>query len=211
MLVAVLVARYIRRLYRNRRGVIRIEYPGGRIISAPVGPTILEISQTAGIPHASVCGGRGRCTTCRVQIVAGAGELVMPSELEAKALRRIKAPPDVRLACQTRPRRNLTVAPLLPPTATARDGRLPGGLQGQERQVAILFVDLRGSTKLGEERLPYDVVFILNQFFAEMAGALKATNGHYAQFNGDGLMALYGLETSYEEACRDAIAGAVEM
>ncbi|MEL0018591.1 MAG: adenylate/guanylate cyclase domain-containing protein, partial [Rickettsiales bacterium] len=82
---------------------------------------------------------------------------------------------------------------------------------GQERQVAILFVDLRGSTKLGEERLPYDVVFILNQFFAEMAGALKATNGHYAQFNGDGLMALYGLETSYEEACRDAIAGAVEM
>lgn len=211
MLVAVLVARYIRRLYRNRRGVIRIEYPGGRVISAPVGPTILEISQTAGIPHASVCGGRGRCTTCRVQIVAGAGELAMPSELEAKALRRIKAPPDVRLACQTRPSRNLAVAPLLPPTATARDGRLPGGLQGQERQVAILFVDLRGSTKLGEERLPYDVVFILNQFFAEMAGALKATNGHYAQFNGDGLMALYGLETSYEEACRDAIAGAVEM
>lgn len=211
MLVAVLIARYVRRLYRNRRGVIQVEYPAGRTVTSPVGPTLLEISQTAGIPHASVCGGRGRCTTCRVQVAKGIEDLAMPSELEAKALRRIQAPPDVRLACQTQPRRNITIAPLLPPTATARDGRRPGGLQGQERQVAILFVDLRGSTKLGEERLPYDVVFILNQFFAEMADALKATNGHYAQFNGDGLMALYGLESDFETACRDAIAGAVEM
>ena len=38
------------------------------------------------------------------------------------------------------------------------------------------------------------MVFILNRFFAEMAKALVATKGHYAQFNGDGLMALYGLE-----------------
>lgn len=211
MLATVFVARYIRRLYRNQRGVVQIQYPGGRAVTSAVGPTILEISQTAGIPHASVCGGRGRCTTCRVQIAEGAEHLELPSELEAKALRRIQAPPDIRLACQTRPRRNLSIAPLLPPTATARDGRRPGGLQGQERQVAILFVDLRGSTKLGEERMPYDVVFILNQFFAEMADALKATNGHYAQFNGDGLMALYGLETEFPDACREAIAGAVEM
>lgn len=211
MLGAVFLARYIRRLYRNRHGVVRINYPEGKVMSGAVGPTILEFIQTAGIPHASVCGGRGRCTTCRVQITQGLGDLDKPSDLEAKALGRITAPSDVRLACQARPRRDISIVPLLPPNATARDGRLPGGVQGQERQVAILFVDLRGSTKLGEDRMPYDVMLILNRFFFEMSEALKSTKGHYAQFNGDGLMALYGLESGYEDGCREAIEGAVEM
>ena len=72
-----------------------------------------------------------------------------------------------------------------------------------------MFVDLRGSTQLGETRLPYDVVFILNQFFAEMSEALRATGGHYAQFAGDGLLALYGLETEIGPACRE-VRGKVE-
>ena len=211
ILASVFVARYLRRLYRNWHGVVRIKYPEGKSMSGPVGPTILEFIQTAGIPHASVCGGRGRCTTCRVQVTQGLADLDKPSELEAKALGRITAPVDVRLACQARPRRDVSIVPLLPPNATARDGRLPGGVQGQERQVAILFVDLRGSTKLGEDRMPYDVMLILNRFFLEMSEALKLTNGHYANFNGDGLMALYGLESGYEAGCREAIAGAVEM
>jgi len=58
-----------------------------------------------------------------------------------------------------------------------------------------MFVDLRGSTRIAESRLPYDVVFIMNKFFAEMYEALRATNGYYAQFRGDGLLALYGLES----------------
>ena len=211
ILAAVLLARVLRRLYRNRHGVVRINYPEGKTMSGAMGPTILEFIQTAGIPHAAVCGGRGRCTTCRVQITQGLADLERPSEIEMKALGRITAPADVRLACQARPRRDVSIVPLLPPSATARDGRLPGGVQGQERQVAILFVDLRGSTKLGEDRMPYDVMLILNRFFFEMSEALKVTNGHYAQFNGDGLMALYGLETGYEDGCREAIEGAVEM
>ncbi|MFQ5760796.1 MAG: adenylate/guanylate cyclase domain-containing protein, partial [Acidiferrobacterales bacterium] len=93
----------------------------------------------------------------------------------------------------------------------ARAAYRPGGVQGHEQQVATLFIDLRESTKLGEERFPYDVVFILNQFFAEMAASLQATRGHYAQFSGDGLMALYGLESSIESGCRDALKGAVDM
>ena len=210
-LASVFIARFIRRIYRNRLGVVRIKYANGKTMSGPVGQSILEFIQTAGIPHASVCGGRGRCTTCRVQVTEGMTDLDKASELEAKALGRISAPQDVRLACQTRPQRDVSIVPLLPPNATARDGRLPGGVQGQERQVAILFVDLRGSTKLGEERMPYDVMLILNRFFFEMSEALKATNGHYANFNGDGLMALYGLESGYEAGCREAIAGAVEM
>jgi adenylate cyclase len=74
-----------------------------------------------------------------------------------------------------------------------------------------MFIDLRGSTQLGETRLPYDVVFILNQFFAEMAEALKTTGGHYAQFTGDGLLALYGLQGDIGAASRAALAGAADM
>jgi len=74
-----------------------------------------------------------------------------------------------------------------------------------------MFVDLRGSTRIAESRLPYDVVFIMNKFFAEMYEALRATNGYYAQFRGDGLLALYGLESDLPVACRDAMRGAAEM
>jgi adenylate cyclase len=75
-----------------------------------------------------------------------------------------------------------------------------------------MFVDMRGSTSLGERVLAYDVVFILNRLFTELSKALTASNGHYAQFAGDGLMALYGLAPERkQQACRDALAGAADM
>jgi adenylate cyclase len=117
----------------------------------------------------------------------------------------------VRLACQTRPRHDVSVAPLLPPGADPALARRPGAPQGRERPVVAMFVDLRESTKLCESRLPYDAVFVMNQFFAEMHDALRATNGYYAQFRGDGLMALYGLQSDLPQACRDALRGAAEM
>jgi len=104
-----------------------------------------------------------------------------------------------------------TASPLLPPTATAKDGQQLGGLEGEERRVTSLFIDIRASTKLAEEKLPYDVLFILNQFFSEMSSAITETNGHYAQFNGDGLMALYGLMGTEEEGARSALKGARAM
>ncbi|MFQ5546584.1 MAG: 2Fe-2S iron-sulfur cluster-binding protein, partial [Acidiferrobacterales bacterium] len=210
-LLAVLVARRIRHWLIERHSSYRISHPSGQVVSAPIGQTILEAMRAAGIPHASVCGGRARCTTCRVRVGEGMDDLAEPSALELAALRRIGAAPNVRLACQTRPRRDVSITPLLPARADARAAYRPGGVQGHEQQVATMFIDLRGSTKLGEERFPYDVVFILNQFFAEMAASLQATRGHYAQFSGDGLMALYGLESSIEDGCRDALKGAVEM
>ena len=211
VLLGVLVARQIRHLLKDRHSSYRISHPSGQVVSAPIGQTILEAMRAAGIPHASVCGGRARCTTCRVRVGDGIDDLAEPSAMESAALRRIGAAPSVRLACQTRPRRHVSITPLVPARASARAAYRRGGVQGHEQQVATMFIDLRGSTKLGEERFPYDVVFILNQFFAEMAASLQATRGHYAQFSGDGLMALYGLESGIEDGCRDALKGAVDM
>ena len=211
LIVSVLIARFIRRLYRNRHGSYRLSIFDGRTLTAPGGQTILETLRVAGIPHASVCGGRGRCTTCRVHVGEAIKELPAPGAVEQRALTRIKAEPGVRLACQTKPQKDLSIKPLLPPSATARDANKAGGIQGREQRIVIMFIDIRGSTKLGEEKLPYDVLFVLNQFFAEMAAALAETDGHYAQFTGDGLMGLYGINGKFAKACKDAIRGAAAM
>ena len=210
LVLATLLARYLRRFARARH-TYRIHHPSGRVLTAQVGQTVLDTIRAARIPHASVCGGRARCTTCRIRVGEGLETLDQPSHLESAALKRIGAEINVRLACQTRPQHDLSITPLLPANAAIEHAYQPGGVQGHEQQVAALFIDLRGSTSLGEEKLPYDVVFILNQFFAEMSAALQHTGGHYAQFAGDGLMALYGLKSGFETSCREALQGAVEM
>jgi len=208
LLGATLLARWLR---TRLRGTYQLRHASGRVIIAPIGRSILEAMRDVGVPHASVCGGRARCTTCRVRISDGLAALHPPSAMEAQALARIEAPPNVRLACQTRPRQDVAVIPLLPPAADAASARRPGTARERERPVVAMFVDLRGSTRIAESRLPYDVVFIMNQFFAEMYEALRATNGYYAQFRGDGLLALYGLESDLPTGCREAMRGAAEM
>ena len=200
------------RMIRSRLGgTYQLKLPSGRVITAPIGRSVLEALRDEGIPHAAVCGGRARCTTCRVRVGEGLAALPPPKVVEMQALLRIEAPPNVRLACQARPRQNVSVTPLLPAGAGVTEARQPGRGQSRERPIVAMFVDLRDSTKLAEDRLPYDVVFVMNQFFAEMYEALRASRGYYAQFRGDGLLALYGLQSDLPTACRESLAGAAEM
>jgi len=197
--------------YRSKRPPM-LSHAGGRRVPIMPGATVLETLRASGIAHASVCGGRARCSTCRVLVTEGIERLPPVTGLEARTLKRIEATPGMRLACQIRPTADISIMPLLAADATAADGGVRGGLEGSERLITVVFVDLRGSTSLGEARLPYDVLFILNQFFHEMTRALRATNGHYSQFTGDGLMALYGLYSAAPAAgAADAVRGAREM
>lgn len=196
-------------IYRRRRPPM-LTHSGGRTIPILPGATVLETLRGNGIPHASVCGGRARCTTCRILVTQGLDRLPEPAGLEAKALARIGATPNMRLACQIRPTADINIVPLL--AADAVDGTVSGGLEGSERLITVVFVDLRGSTTITEAKLPFDMLFILNQFFHEMNKALVATNGHYSQFTGDGLMALYGLNAKDRAiGAADALRGAREM
>jgi adenylate cyclase len=198
-------------LHRRRKPPTLTNAAGRTFVIMP-GATVLETLRDNGIPHASVCGGRARCTTCRVLVKEGLNKLPQPAPLEQKALARIQAPSGVRLACQIRPTADIAIVPLLAADASAEDGSVRGGLEGSERPITVVFVDLRGSTAIGEARMPYDVLFLLNQFFGEMTKALAATNGHYSQFTGDGLMALYGLnEPDPAKGAADAMHGANEM
>jgi ferredoxin len=100
-----------RRLSRSAlRRKARVSYVDGPAVDIVTGKTLLEVSRSAGIAHASVCGGRGRCSTCRVRIEKGLKSLPLPQGAEAITLRSIEAPENVRLACQIRPSSDLTVA-----------------------------------------------------------------------------------------------------
>jgi adenylate cyclase len=145
-------------------------------------------------------------------VTKGLRKLPEPSGSEATALARIGATPGMRLACQICPTADISVMPLLAADARAADGMVRAGLEGSERLITVMFVDLRGATILGEAKLPYDLLYILNQFFDEMIKALTATNGHYSQFTGDGLMALYGLNAKNPAiGAADALRGAREI
>jgi len=212
LLVLVLIARKLRLWRQARRGSYRITHTEHGNINSLMGLSLLEALRQARIPHAAVCGGRARCTTCRVRVSHGLAELPAANDLEARALARIKAGDDVRLACQLRPRSDLSITPLVMANQPLATTLHSGGVEGHEEYVVAMFVDMRGSTSLGERILAYDVVFILNRLFTELSKALAASNGHYAQFAGDGLMALYGLAPERkQQACRDALAGAADM
>jgi adenylate cyclase len=212
LLALVMAARGIRTLIERRRGMVRVTYPSGRVVAARPGASILEISRMGGLPHASICGGRGRCSTCRVRVRDGAETLAPPSPAERRVLDRVGAPENVRLACQARPTADISVSPLLPPNATTRDAhpRSPM-LAGQEREIVVLFSDIRSFTEFAEDKLPYDVVFVLNRYFESMGEAVENAGGYLDKFMGDGIMALFGLHTGPEEACRQAMIAARNM
>ncbi len=208
----VFLARAGRRVLERRQGMVRIRYPAGRVVAVPVGFSILEASRHARIPHAAVCGGRGRCSTCRVQVTVGLGAIPAPSTEERRVLERVGAPPGVRLACQSRPRANVSVRPLLPATSRPADGfARPRAHAGSEQEITVLFADLRRFTALAEHRLPYDVVFFLNRYFEAVGRAIEEAGGMTNQFTGDGVMALFGVDGDAAEGSRQALAGARAM
>jgi adenylate cyclase len=211
LLGATLLARGARQI-RQRRRRVRITYADNLEVQVPRGFSVLEASRYARLPHASVCGGRGRCSTCRIRVSRGLSRQPPPSEAEQRVLRRVGAPPNVRLACQLRPTSDIAVTPLLPASAQARDGfAQPSYLAGQERVIAVLFADLRTFTGIAEEKLPYDLVFLLNSYFEAVGTAITGAGGVVDKFIGDGVMALFGVDRGPEEGSRQALAAARAM
>ena len=214
-LVAALFAlRWARDWHAARFRAIRLTYPGGRVVTVPTGFSVLEASRWAGIPHASVCGGRGRCSTCRVDVIAGGESLPPPGHDEEKLLSRIGAPPGVRLACQIRPESDLAVVPLVHSATAARpqDVTLGATMGGRrETEVAALFVDLRQSTQLADDRLPYDTFFIVERYIKRVSAEVSACKGQVTNVAGDGIMSVFGLDGSAESAARDAFRAALQI
>ncbi len=210
LLLAFIVASEILRRVRKR---VMVRYTGHGEIALRPGSTLLEASRENRIPHPSLCGGRGRCSTCRVLITAGLESLAKPGPAERMLLDRISAPATVRLACQIRPTSDLAVQILLPVASrgTQLDWESETYKWGAERTVTILFVDVRGFTTLSGRQLPHDTVLFVNRFIAEMTQTIEAHEGRVGMFLSDGLMAIFGLGGQRGAGSRNAITAAFDM
>ncbi len=202
-----LVDHAARRLVNRLGHRVTIRYVDGPEITAPEGPTLLEISRMNGVPHMALCGGRGRCTTCRVIVEEGAENLPPPSPAEQASLKAVNAPPGSRLACQLRPCGRITVFRVFRADGRRRRAH---AVQGQERRLAILFLDMRGFTERTAGQLPYDVVFLLNRFFDAIVPAITAAGGTVDKYLGDGLLAVFETEDETSSA-RAALRAAADI
>jgi len=208
-LIAVsLLAVLIRYLIGLRARSLSITYPGGLAVKAQPGATLLEISRMNDVPIASVCGGRARCSTCRVKVLDGGEGLPQPGQAETAVLARIGAGDDVRLACQIRPDHSMAVQPLVPVKANLanRDHLKDAYYWGVEQNVVVMFVDLRNFTGITESQLAYDVVYLLNSYLDQASSAIRAEGGYVDKFIGDGIMAIFGMDSSVETGARQALA-----
>ena len=202
-----------RQVLQRRNGAARVIYTSGPTVGVQPGETLLEVSRRNGVPHMAVCGGRGRCSTCRVLVLRGGDSLPAPGSLEQGTLAAIEAGRRVRLACQIRPTADVTVTPLL--QAGREQAYLPSRMVEQpvavERDLAVLFVDMRGFTTMTERKLAFDVVFILNQFFNAVGKPVYDMGGWITNYAGDGMIALFAEEAGVGAACRSALQAAAEI
>ncbi len=194
-----------REWHQRRFRAVTINYPHGRRALAPRGFSILEASRFAGIPHTSMCGGRGRCSTCRIRVHAGLAALPPPNAAEANTLATIAAPADIRLACQVRPLADVDVIPLLTPGRLKMTPFVEALDASTEHEIAALFIDLRNSMKLADGRLPYDAFYVIDRYVGAVCQAVQGHGGHVTSVAGDGVMCFFGGDRDAPAAARAAI------
>ena len=212
ILLSLFVAFYfIRNLLEKRFNSIQVQYTDGTNINVSRGSSLLEASHKAGRYHESVCGGRGRCTTCRVRVTSSLGELPKPNKIEQSVINRLNFDQSLRLACQLRPETDIEINPLIKLVNHDKQNlRFSNqeNLSGIEKETVIVFCDLRGFTRLSDGKMPFDVVFILNKYFKLVTDAVEENKGRIDKFIGDGVMAIFDKDTTISKNCKNALKGA---
>ena len=212
ILLSLFVAFYfIRNLLEKRFNSIQVQYTDGTTINVSRGSSLLEASHKAGRYHESVCGGRGRCTTCRVRVTSSLGELPKPNKIEQSVINRLNFDQSLRLACQLRPETDIEINPLIKLVNHDKQNlRFSNqeNLSGIEKETVIMFCDLRGFTRLSDGKMPFDVVFILNKYFKLVTDAVEENKGRIDKFIGDGVMAIFDKDTTISKNCKNALKGA---
>ena len=195
----------------QRRAAVRIQYPQ-REVSVPRGWTVLEASRSFGIAHQSMCGGRARCSTCRVRVLEGLAHCPEPNDDERQLLERIAAPEGVRLACQLRPTGNIAIKPLLEVERPWwRDA--PQERPSVDRELAVLTCRLRlplttpaspldvtseaasdATLARSAAHSAHDEIYAVDRFHAIVRSAIMASGGVRCRFGADHWMCAFGAD-----------------
>jgi class 3 adenylate cyclase len=159
---------------------------------------LLDTLVDVGIPIDHLCGGRARCSTCRVWVVDGLSNLSERTPDESAMAARLDLPDRVRLACQATVFDSLTLRRLV---LDKTDEILASQLGkprlvapvGREAHVAVLFTDVVGYTEMSELLPPYDIVHLLKRFFSRVGDVVAENDGVIDNYMGDAVLALFGL------------------
>ena len=187
--------------------------PDDQEVEVKEGETILLAGLRGNIPHAHLCGGSARCSTCRVIILEGLENCAPRSADEQAIADMLKFDSNVRLACQTVVTGNVKLRRLVTDVAEDVDltslyveGAEPC-LIGVEKYILILFSDIQGFTPFAESLLPYDVIHALNLYFQRVGEVIERHGGVINNYMGDGFMALFEADDPAEGALRAVKAG----
>lgn len=174
-----------------------IEYlPDGMHLSTTSDLTILQTSLRAGIAHTHVCGGNARCSTCRVVVLEGLAHCRPRNEREQAMAERLGFSENIRLACQTRVTGRVKIRRLvldeedIALTSQLQQNSRPGKV-GEEKSLAILFIDIRDFTNFARTLPAYDVVHALNRFYQRMGRVVQRNLGQINNYLGDGMLVLF--------------------
>ena len=205
-IASVFAARALRAgIERRFRTLVSIEYPQ-RTVRVPRGWTVLEASRSHHLAHVALCGGRARCSTCRVRVTGGQEYCPPPGAMEQATLARIDAGAGIRLACQLRPDGDIVVVPLLRPRHRA--SAQPHPPLAVEHEVVLVCVDWRNSEAIASTLLPHDAVFLSRLFANTVATAILAAGGLECDPRSGGTVAVFGIDVDLVRACRSALSGA---
>ncbi len=195
---------------------IKMDFIGDKTVNTKSNIPILEASLSNGIDHTHVCGGRARCSTCRVIVIGGLEHCIPRNEKEL-SLAKIKGfSPEVRLACQTTVDDDISIKRLVLDaediSVAINEGRSKLNDAGREIEATILFSDIRSFTSFSENSLPYDIVHILNRYFDALGEDIDSHGGYIDKYMGDGIMAIFGLDQSSDEGSAfQAVSAAIKM
>lgn len=188
--------------------------PDQKSIDIRPAESILHASLRAGLLHAHACGGNAQCSTCRVWVLQGLEHCPPRNDKETRLADRLHFDPRLRLSCQTVVQGDVLLRRLvldeLDLELTNQLHQPVAGTVGEQKQVAVMFADIRGFTSFSEPLPPYDVVYVLDRFFHHMGQVIERHGGTIENTMGDGLMALFGGDTP-EQAALQAIRAGLAM
>ena len=141
--------------------------------------SLLEVSIAARIPHWCECGGNGRCTTCRVKVIAGADNLSPQTPVERRMADLYGWDSDTRLACQTRLLGNATIERMVTSGGAATQLQIESlpNRSDSDPDLAVLICDLRPPAKSSGGQSPAAMVDVMARYVAAVSDPISLNNG----------------------------------
>lgn len=170
---------------------MQVSYLGGPTVRAPAGLSLLEVSRVCEVPHASLCGGRGRCGACRVRVVDGERWLAPPGPVERETRDRLGLDDGVRLACQCVPTGSpLTIERLADPFEAPTSLRLDLAEGGRRLDAVVVAARVRGAERQAASHPVHDVLLALERRLGALRDALEGAGARVTPVAGEGLVAV---------------------